>query len=190
MFERGFKSWCENVSAKVRKDLELAPFAPLPAASLARYLGVSLWSVDEITGLSAGTKNVLLAVEKANWSAVTVSFGGKDCVIYNPTHSDGRRSSDVMHELAHVFIGHPPATVFVSADGILALRSFNRTQEDEAAWLAGSLLLPRAALFEIAKFGNDRSRACQEYGVSDPLLTYRLNVTGVNAQLSRAKRSR
>lgn len=190
MFERGFKSWCENVAATVRKELGIGPAAALPPTVLARYMDVGLWSVEDIDGLSDVTVKILTGSEKRNWSAVTVSFGGRDAVIFNPTHSDGRWASNVMHELAHLFIGHPPSTVFVSPDGILALRSFNRKQEDEAAWLSGCLLLPRIALQQIHRAGGVTKEFCDDYGVSEDMMTYRLNVTGVNVQMKRAKARR
>src|SRR5688572_11014851 len=103
--QRGFKTWCENVAAQVRHELQLEPVAPLPYTAMAEYLGVPIWSPDEIRGLSAKARRVLQD-QSDGWSAITVSWGGKDAVIFNPHHTGGRRSSDVMHELAHVFIGH------------------------------------------------------------------------------------
>lgn len=185
MFERGFKSWCENVALQIRKDLELGPTAPLDPSILAEHLGVKLVAADRIEGLSPQARAVLTGSERGGWSAMTVSFGGQDWVIYNPTHSEARRSSDILHELAHIFIGHTPATVVMSADGALAMRSFNRQQEDEASWLAGSFLLPRPALLAIAKSRRPAKDVCTEYGISQELLDYRLNVTGARLQARR-----
>lgn len=187
MFERGFKSWCETVSVTVRKDLGIAAASPLPVAALSDFLQVAVWSVADIHGLSSTAREILTGTEKANWSAITVSLGGRDAVIFNPTHLNGRWASDVMHELAHLFIGHPPSTVFVSVDGQLALRSFNRQQEEEAAWLSGCLLLPRVALQRIHRLGGASRETCNEYGVSDEMMTYRLNVTGINQQMGRPR---
>lgn len=190
MFERGFKSWCENVSLGIRKELRLPTAAPLDKFAFAAYLGVRILPATEIDGLSEETLRVLLTTEKNSWSAVTVSFAGRDWVIYNPTHSEGRQSSDIMHELAHIFIGHSPATVVLSTDGRLATRSFSRQQEDEANWLAGCLLLPRPALLAIANSKRPIPLVCQEYSVSDDLLEYRLNITGARIQAHRKRQAR
>jgi Zn-dependent peptidase ImmA (M78 family) len=190
MFERGFKSWSENISLKVRKELELPQIAPLNPAGVADYLGVRLWSTREIEGLSEKAIRILLGTESDAWSAVTVSFAGKDCIIYNPKHSDGRQSNDVMHELAHVLIGHDPATLILSPDGAMAVRTFNRQQEDEANWLAGALLLPRPALLLIAGSDQPPRAVCEEYRVSEPMLQWRLNVSGARTQVGRARRVR
>lgn len=90
-----------------------------------------------------------------------------------------------MHEPAHLITGHNPSKVLLSQDGTVALRSFNRQQEEEAAWLSGCLLVPRPALVLIARTHMGLERACREYGVSDDLLDYRLNVTGVRIQMRR-----
>lgn len=64
-------------------------------------------------------------------------------------HRNGRLASDIMHELAHLIIGHEPARVDVTEDGLLILNTFSQKQEDEAKWLSGCLLLPRPALLAI-----------------------------------------
>lgn len=185
MFERGFKSWCEITSLQIRKELGLPPADPLAPSRLAGYLDVKLWTPIDINGASAEVLSVLLYNEKYGWSAITVSRNGQDAVIYNPTHSASRQSSDIMHELSHLLMGHRPATVLLISSGAVALRSFDRKQEDEAAWLSGCLLLPRPALVAIRESGTPLQKACAAYHVSEELLTYRLNVTGVNAQVSR-----
>jgi len=183
MFRRGYKSWCENLALQVRADLQLAKIAPLRPEILAKHLGVFLWSLPQVRGLSAETLRTLSGTERRNWSAVAVSYDGRDAIVYNPTHSLARQSSDVMHELSHILIGHEASKVFLSQGGTLALRTFNRQDEDEANWLSGCLLLPRPALVRIKESGLDHSEACEEYRVSNDLLTYRLNVTGVSQQI-------
>jgi len=185
MFERGFKSWCENVALNLRGELRLRRTDPLPPKDLANYLEVQLWTPRQIKDLPAESLKILLVTEWQNWSALTVSHNGRDAIIYNPRHSAGRQSSDIMHELSHILAGHRPSTVMLSPDGALALRSFDRQQEDEANWLCGALLLPRPALVFIVQSDMDQEEACKRYHVSDDLLIYRLNVTGVTAQMRR-----
>jgi Zn-dependent peptidase ImmA (M78 family) len=91
-----------------------------------------------------------------------------------------------MHELAHIIIGHNPGRIDVTEDGSLILNTYERQQEDEANWLAGSLLLPREALLWIKRQGLDLGTAARQYGVSVTMLQYRLNVTGVEHQSRRA----
>jgi Zn-dependent peptidase ImmA (M78 family) len=94
-----------------------------------------------------------------------------------------------MHELAHILLGHDPARVDVAEDGSLVLFTYDKDQEDEANWLAACLLLPRAALLVIRKESGDLKSAAKDYGVSQVMLQYRLNVTGVEHQMRRTVRS-
>ena len=47
MFERGFKSWSENVATSLRNDLKLRNLDPLATKILAEYLEVRLWTHKE-----------------------------------------------------------------------------------------------------------------------------------------------
>lgn len=158
---------------------------PLDPESLAKYLGVRLISPTDIPGMSPKALNTLLEGDSDNWSAVTVSLGTTDLIIFNPRHSRRRRSNDLMHEMAHLLLSHEPSQMFFGAGTAVALRSFNDRQEQEAVWFAGALLLPREVLLAIASDGIDHASACDQFGVSRELLTYRLNVSGVNTQMRR-----
>lgn len=187
--QRGFKSWCENTSLRVREELGMHSTDPLAHEVMAQFLEVKLFAPDEIIDLPDEVR-LVLRKEGDNWSAVTISAVGRDAIIYNPLHRGGRRSSDVMHELAHVFIGHTPATVLLTQDRDLVLRSFNREQEDEANWLAWALLLPRPAVLQILNTNVDPESACERYGISSDVLRFRTNVTGAALQVGRRSSTR
>ena len=83
--ERGFKSRCEEMSRSLRAELGLDPAAPLPAEQLASYLGVYLWSVEDL-GLDPADVRQLVHNDPDSWSAITVSAAGLDAIILNPNH--------------------------------------------------------------------------------------------------------
>lgn len=93
-----------------------------------------------------------------------------------------------MHELAHILLNHDPSRVDVSEDGVMMLRTFDRKQEAEADWLAGCVLLPRPALLACRKLGLENSAIAKRYGVSQKMVVYRLNVTGVDTQVARGRK--
>ena len=186
--ERGFKSRCEEMSRSLRAELGLDPAAPLPAGQLASYLGVYLWSVEDL-GLAPADVRQLVHDDPDAWSAITVSAAGLDAIILNPNHRRGRYSSDVMHELAHLLLGHEPSTVFFAGQESLALRGFNKSAEDEANWLAGALLLPRDALVKLRAKRCSKEVACDEFGVSRQMLDFRMRVTGVERQFARRRKA-
>jgi len=105
-------------------------------------------------------------------------------------HSIGRQASDVMHELAHLILDHKPATVIISYDGSLVMRSYDQKQEEEASWLAWCLLLPRDALIQCSRRELDVGAIAEQYGVSKALVSFRLDVTGVRAQMRASARFR
>lgn len=183
--ERGFKSWAERVSVGFRRDLGLKPSDPLSPKVLSDFLSVKLLTPNDIPGLPTEYTQQLLVTDKHGWSALSLVVNEHFLVIYNPVHSNGRISSDIMHELAHIIRGHEPTRLIMSSDGGMALRTFDQQQEDEANWLGGCLLLPRDALLAIKNNQLPETQACSTYGVSKVLLTFRLNMSGVNHQFKR-----
>ncbi len=174
----------------IRAELHLGRSVPLPVDQVARNLGVRILEPSDIIGLSSLFLRTLLVDESDDWSAVTVGEPGRAILIRNPSHSVGRTSSDIMHELAHLLIGHEPSRIVFSEDMFIALRSYDQLQEAEASWLSGCLLLPRPALLAIASSGATDAQACRKYDVSQQLLTYRRNVTGVTRQVQYGGRRR
>ncbi len=180
MFQRGFKTWCENTAVSLRKSVRLAPTDALDSRKLAEHLGVEVWDPRQIGRLDQKYLRVLIDDDADSWSAVTISDGMKDVIILNPTHRGGRPASDLMHELAHIIIGHAPTRIDISDNGLLILHTFDRVQEEEAKWLCGSLLLPRPALLLIRRLGLDAKSAAKKYGTSEQMVTFRLNVLGLS----------
>ena len=184
--QRGFKSRCEEMSISLRAELGLQAVDPLLPEQLASYLEVAIWPVTDL-GLEGADLSQLLDVDHDSWSAITVSSAGREAIVTNPRHTGGRSSSDVMHELAHLLLGHEPTTMyFVGAEG-LALREFDQSKEQEADWLAGALLLPRGALITIANQDTDYGDVCRHYGVSRQMLEFRIRVTAVKQQVQRRR---
>lgn len=186
MYARGFKSWCERVALQQRTELSLRPEDPLDPMALAGHLGVAVWTAEQVPGLDPAHLGVLVEKDPDSWSAITLCTGVKDLIIVNPAHGGGRRASDIMHEIAHILIGHDPARVDVTEDGLLILSSYDKQQEEEAKWLSGCLLLPREALLLIRRRKMDPETAARTYGVSDQMLTFRQRVLNLVPQSGRA----
>jgi IrrE N-terminal-like domain len=182
VFKRGFKSWCERAALEKRSALGLRPLDRLDPYDLAKHLGVIIRRPDEIPGVSPECLKRLLREDPDGWSAVTIRHGSVTLIIMNTAHSAARQASDLMHELAHMLLGHNPSRVDVTEDMQLLLRTHDRTQEDEANWFAGCLLLPRPVLMSVQRRRQPSNEAAREYGVSVDMVTYRLQVTGVAIQ--------
>jgi hypothetical protein len=191
VFKRGFKTACERVTLEKRAQLGVRPTDPIDPWALAARLGMRVLTPHDVPGVSAMCLRTLLEDDPNSWSAITLRLGAHgDIIILNTAHSRPRQASDLVHELAHVLLGHNPTRVDVAADQQLLLRTHDPQQEDEAAWLAGCLLLPRPALLLIARDGGASAEVARRYGVSVEMLTYRLRVTGVEVQARRGARWR
>lgn len=188
LFERGFKSWCENTSVAIRKRIGINSFSPLSPYELATRLGVTVWKLEDVIGLSQATREYLSSTQGDEWSAVTILVNGEEIILVNPTHSIARQSTDLMHELAHIIKKHNAAQVFVSESGY-SLRTFDEKQEAEADWFAGSLLLPRAVLEHCTYNHIPLYTILQDYVVSRTLYNYRVRMMGINKQYRRTFKS-
>jgi Zn-dependent peptidase ImmA (M78 family) len=187
MFERGFKTWCEKLAVDVRRELKLKSHQQLDPRVLAKHLNIRVWHVEDVPDLSVESKDLLLNAGSSDWSAVTLIEGHKKLIVLNSSHSAGRRSNDLAHELAHIILGHLPEELSMK-EGTIALRPrVDMVQEKEADWLAASLLLPRPALLYIRRAYSDLQVAAAEYYVSHRLLQYRMSVTGVRSQFTTSR---
>jgi Zn-dependent peptidase ImmA (M78 family) len=182
MFERGFKTWCEKLAVDIRRELRLKAHQQLDPRQLAKHLKIRVWHVEDVPNLSSESTRLLLGAGSSDWSAVTLMDGAKRLIILNSSHSAGRLSNDLAHELSHIILGHIPEKLPMK-EGEIALRPrVDILQEKEADWLAASLLLPRPALLFIRRTYSDFHIAATEYYVSRRLLDYRMLVTGVRSQ--------
>jgi Zn-dependent peptidase ImmA (M78 family) len=153
----------------------------------AEHLRVEVRMVHDIPGLSSECLRILLHDDSDSWSAVTISTEDQNLVILNSAHARTRLASDLVHELAHLLLGHSPSRIDLTEDGSLMLSTYDRQQEDEANWLAGCLLLPRNALVMIRRQRLDLTLAARQYGTSVDMLKYRINVTGIDYQFKRRR---
>lgn len=186
-FRRGFKSQCERRSVEFRRQLGLNQTDPLSADLLAKHLGVTVWSVADVAALGVEDVATLSDESDDSWSALTMRIGTDNLVIYKPVSSAGRRNNVIMHELSHIILGHDLADACIMDDGSLVPGNFDQDQEDEADWLAGTLLLPRSALISLRRRRIADQVACHLYLVSQEMLTWRLRMTGVDYQLARSR---
>ncbi len=187
MFRRGFKTWCERSSLELRDKLGLKKSDPLNPLAVAKELGITVWYPKDVPKLSPESLDTLRMGAKS-WSAVTLHLDHRHLIIVNSWHSNARQISDLAHEIAHIMLQHRPAQMAISDDGALLLNTYDQHLEDEAAWLAGCLLLPREALLHIKLRRLSNGKAREIYGVSDKMLTWRMNITGVNSQFRRVRR--
>lgn len=188
MLRRGFKSQCERRSVEIRKSLGLAHDEPLHGVDLAEQFGATVWNERDIAGLPALDLRQLTIVDGQSWSAFTLRVGNRHLVLFNSAQSAPRINSVIMHELAHIALGHELHSASLSEDGHLIPSNYSQDQEDEADWLGGTLLLPRPALLKIRRDGLTDSAAMDKFLASEEMLKWRFRMTGVDYQLGYGRR--
>jgi hypothetical protein len=184
---RGFKTWCENASRGYRRELKLAPVAPLDPWLLATHLGITVWTPGDIPGLSLKDVHHLTVVAGETWSAATLRDGSESLIIVNSGHARTRQNNSIAHEIAHIVLEHKPAQMFLRDDGLMMMSEYNLEHEQEAGWFAGAILLPRDALLHASAQGMTAQAAAAHFGVSLVLYQMRRNRTGDDIQLSRRR---
>jgi Zn-dependent peptidase ImmA (M78 family) len=117
------------------------------------------------------------------FSACTVFRGARRTIVHNDAHAPGRQASNLTHELGHALL-HPPTPALDDR----GCRLWNQNIEDEAHWLAGALLLTEDAALCIARNDTSVPAAAEHFGISEQMITYRLNVTGAGTRAARALR--
>jgi len=188
-FRRGFKTWCENIAYGFRRDLGLPKFGPLPPEALARHLGITVWTPDDLPGFDKKHRDQLLVRDEGSWSAVTLTLPEGRFIIINSAHGTNRRNNDLMHEIAHIVLEHEPAQMVTSPKGLMFLDNYSEQQEVEADWLAAALLAPRQAVLNFLSANVDIADAARHFGISDSLMKMVVSRNGIDRQLKHRRSS-
>jgi len=168
-------------------EQRLRPTDPLCPISVAKSIGVIVVDLKDIPGVNDECVRQLTVIDPSAWSAATLIHNDKKLIIFNGSHTVGRRSNSIMHELSHLICEHKAANVEMLASGMMLVKAYDNEQEQEADLLSAALLLPRVALVSIMTSGLTLEEAAQRYRVSEDLLKMRLQITGVYLQFKRRR---
>lgn len=170
-FERGFKAEANRIAVRIRKQMGLRDYDPIDPIAVCQEFEIK---VIKLSQLDCDTSE-FRSDGNSIFSAVTVPCGSRLAIVHNDSHHPYRQRSNICHELAHCFLGHkytPPLT----PNGE---RIRNGGNEAEANYLAGSLLLTNEGALYVLRNGL-KPMAQHLYGISKPMLDYRLRVSGAD----------
>lgn len=176
LLRRGFKSWTEATARGLRAELGLRPDERLPALLLAEHMGIHVVLADRVQMLTGSVRTQLFGSGRSNWSAISFFKDGETMILLNPHSSEARQESNILHECSHILCGHQPERLAALGDCIV--RDYDSMKEQEANWLAGSLLLPRPALERAVQLRMTVLDVQHQFRASDQMVAYRCNVTG------------
>lgn len=180
---RGFKTEANDIAREIRQELGLGLADPLDPWVLAEHLEIPVMPLTELRREAPSAIRHFTRVKCGEFSGVTVFRGSARLIVFNDSHSPGRRASDLAHELAHALLQHPPRPAL---DGS-GCRDWDAELEEEAAWLAGALLVSDEAAIAVARSGMATADAAKKYSVSPKMMLFRLNVSGAQARVERAR---
>jgi Zn-dependent peptidase ImmA (M78 family) len=112
---------------------------------------------------------------------VSVTLPTGTLVVINPTHDTARINNTLCHELSHLILKHRHGRMVTFGDCVM--REFDNRQEEEANWLAGSLLVPEAALKRAKFAGWTHAQTARHLGASVELVRWRWNASGIDRYL-------
>ncbi|KAF2990305.1 hypothetical protein MJC1_02700 [Methylocystis sp. MJC1] len=147
----------------------LGPLDPIDPIQVCAHYDIVLLKLSEL-GCDSSS---FLGASRSSFSAVTVPCGWRTAIVHNDSHHRYRQRSNICHELAHCFLGHQCTPPLTESGG----RAHDGGIEAEANFLAGTLLIPNEAAIHILRQGLIPT-AQTIYGVSQPMLDYRLRVSG------------
>jgi Zn-dependent peptidase ImmA (M78 family) len=182
--EWGFKAYANRLALEVRAELGLDVLEPLDPWQLADHLSIPVRGLSSFR-TEAPLSRIFAGREQRTFSGVTVHDGPRRLVVLNDSHAATRQRNSLAHELSHGLLLHEPAPLF---DPSGLLRIHVSEIEEEASYLAGVLLVTEAAALAAVSSGGDGAAAAKRYGVSDKLMTWRINQTGAVKRAGRRSR--
>lgn len=168
-FKHGFKAKANRIAVRIREQMGLTEIDPIDPEAVCRHFEIELIKLSE---LSVDCSD-FLGKSSSAFSAVTVPRGLNMGIVHNDSHHPYRQRSNIGHELGHCFLGHkfsPPLTV-------AGERIRDGSIEGEANFFAGALLLTNEGARYILMNGL-LADAQERYGISKPMLDWRLNESG------------
>jgi transcriptional regulator with XRE-family HTH domain len=140
------KEELEQIAEKFRKDLGLAPDEPLDSLRI-DVDGVRVIQVGKTNCLDARTVSQLRGNVGGEWSAMSVPLDPDNenwAVLLNDSHTVERQRVTVLEEFWHILLGHKLTKIARVAEAYG--RTYDKTEEHDAYYLASANLLPRATL--------------------------------------------
>lgn len=184
---RGFKAEAERIVRGLANEIGLSESQQIDPRKLAAHSGIEVRAADELVPIKDLRR--LHRLQDDAFSACTFELSPtRTVLVYNPLNSVARTNSDITHELAHILLGHKLTRV--ERIGELSFLTCDPIQEEEAGWLGGCLLLPRSLLLKDLKAGRSQERIAKLRKVSEHMVRYRINVTGVRRQLGNSRTGR
>lgn len=168
------KAACKRLAVELRTEIGLRSMDAFDPWKLAKEYGVKVFPISTLP-VNHAVREHFTELRPEVFSGALIPVGNGAVIIENDSHLLVRRRSTMGHELAHVVCEHRFGTSLVNERGC---RVSDRVQEEEAAELAGELLVPFAAATLLARKRATNEEVALQFGVSVEMAQWRMDATG------------
>ena len=173
------KEELEETAEKFRADLGLGPNQPLDSLRV-EVDGVQVLPVGKTNCLDAETVSRLRGNAGGEWSAMSVPLDPSNenwAVLLNDSHKVERQRVTVLEEFWHILLGHKLTKIARVAEAYG--RTYDKTEEHDAYYLAAATLLPKTAVIDALKNNQSSEQIARAFGTSSELVDYRIKRLGL-----------
>ncbi len=173
------KEELEETAEKLRADLGLAHNKPLDSLRI-EVEGVRVIPVGKTNCLDARIVSQLRRDAGGEWSAMSVPLDPENenwAILLNDSHSVERQRVTVLEEFWHILLGHKLTKIARVAEAYG--RTYDKTEEHDAYYLASATLLPKAAMMDAVSKKRSSEQIAEMFGTSSELVDYRIKRLGL-----------
>lgn len=173
------KDQLESIAERFRGDLKLNAEDPLDSL-LVNVEGVRVVKLTDSQNFDARTMRKLRHEACQEWSAMSVPLNRaltSWVVLLNDCHTPERQRVTLLEEYWHILMGHKLTKVAKVSEAYG--RTYDRTEEHDAFYLASASLLPREAVQSAVSNGNSADDIAKRFGTSPELVEYRIKRLGL-----------
>lgn len=182
LYRYGFKEEANRYAERYRAEMNISKFDPLDAFAMADHLCIPIFEIDDFeTNLSQSDFERLKDPDHFNamWMP---NCAGEKIIIHNNHHSVKRQQSNLMHELAHIILGHEISKEAAMLCAVYGLHYFNQQQELEAKFLGSCLQITKPGMLWAIKRKNIE-QISDYYNASVDMVQFRANSLGLARRL-------
>lgn len=177
------KEELEQTAERFRADLGLSPDEPLDSLRI-EVQGVSVIPIGKTNCLDTQTVRHLRGNAGSEWSAMTVPLDSDNeswAVLLNDSHTVERQRVTILEEFWHILLGHKLTKIARVAEAYG--RTYDKTEEHDAYYLASASLLPKAAVTAAVSKNCSSEQIARLFGTSLELVNYRIKRLGLWREL-------
>lgn len=170
--KRGMKSYSIRLALEIRNEFNLPVEGQFDPYEFAHEYGIPVVALGELKGPA---RDYFYDPKNGTLSGALVKNGNGFVILDNDSHPTTRRRATISHEISHFLFEHEFSRALESNVRGCGLGA---SQEEEANFLSGELLIPTDGAIRHALKGRSNEQVARFHGVSVELARWRMNASG------------